>query len=667
MELVRDFRQLNKNDAAIAGGKGASLGEMTQAGIPVPPGFVLLSNAFEQFIEEAELKADIDAVLHTVNHEEVHTVEKASEEIKALILEEEIPKDIALEIKKHFKKLGAKWVAVRSSATAEDSSEAAWAGQLESYLNTTEKDLLENVKKCWASLFTPRAIFYRFEKGLHGTPISVAVVVQKMVESEVSGIGFSVHPVTQDYNQLIIEAGFGLGEAIVSGSITPDSYVVEKKGWLILDKHISSQIRALSKGKNGGNDWIELEPEKGNQPVLTEKEILELAKLIVKIEKHYGFPVDVEWCREKRKFFIVQSRPITTLKSNSSTAKKNAIVFEKAFSRDFCLAAIELAVRSEGLRKKPWYVEKPEHVPHLVAERADGTVHWYYHQRAWSWMNRQLVLSVQKDPSFLKKVEKRVLVGIKFIRPIYEKERALPVSELKRFIRGYLRAYPWIEAMWFLYRLTPQELGADNSSIKKIRFLTEKLSAGTDTVIRKSLAKEYPELGEYSAMIRLSEIKSGKIPALTELQKRDQGYFAVDQQLFVGLPRSELEEKFGIQLEQAQAPEKTEKISGEVACKGFAKGKVRRVMGHKEINQLLEGEILVSPMTMPDFLPAMKKAAAIVTDEGGQMCHAAIVARELGKPCIVGTKVATTILKDGDWIEVDANHGTVKILEKSAQ
>lgn len=314
MEFVRDFRQLNKNDAAIAGGKGASLGEMTQAGIPVPPGFVILSNAFERFIEEADLKADIDAALHAVNHEEMHTVEKASEEIKALILQAEMPRNIASEIRQRFKKLNAKFVAVRSSATAEDSSSAAWAGQLESYLNTTEKDLLENVKRCWASLFTPRAIFYRFEKGLHGTPISVAVVIQKMVESEKSGIGFSVHPVTQDYNQLIIEAGFGLGEAIVSGSITPDSYVVEKKGWLILDTHVSNQTRALVKAKNGGNDWIELGPEKGNQPVLNEKEILELAKLIVRIEKHYGFPVDVEWCREKGKFLIVQSRPITTLK-----------------------------------------------------------------------------------------------------------------------------------------------------------------------------------------------------------------------------------------------------------------------------------------------------------------------------------------------------------------
>ena len=152
-----------------------------------------------------------------------------------------MPKDIGTAIQKEYKKLDAEYVAVRSSATAEDSASAAWAGQLDSFLNTTEKDLLKNIQKCWASLFTPRAIFYRYEKGLHKQKISVAVVVQKMVESEVSGIAFSVHPVTEDRNQLIIEAGFGLGEAIVSGQITPDSYVVEKEPRRIIDKNVSEQ------------------------------------------------------------------------------------------------------------------------------------------------------------------------------------------------------------------------------------------------------------------------------------------------------------------------------------------------------------------------------------------------------------------------------------------
>src|ERR1700722_20224805 len=256
--FTKRFKELSRRDADIAGGKGASLGEMTQAGIAVPPGFVVLSGAFEKFIDEQEISADIDAILHKVKHQNTASVERASEEIKGIILSTEMPKDIAIEIKSEFKKLGAKFVAVRSSATAEDSASAAWAGQLDSFLNTTESQLLENVKRCWASLFTPRAIFYRFEKELHQQKISVAVVVQKMVESEVSGIAFSVHPVTQDRNQLIIEASYGLGEAIVSGQVTPDSYVAEKQPLSIIERTIQAKTRGLYRLPKGENEWKDI-------------------------------------------------------------------------------------------------------------------------------------------------------------------------------------------------------------------------------------------------------------------------------------------------------------------------------------------------------------------------------------------------------------------------
>lgn len=314
MELLRNFEQISKNDVILAGGKGASLGEMTRAGIPVPPGFVILADVFEEFLAETDLNVEIDSILHSVNHQKMHTVENASEKIRALILQAKISQDIAAEIQKSFQELKAKYVAVRSSATAEDSASAAWAGQLESYLNTTEETLLENVKKCWASLFTPRAIFYRFEKDLHKQKISVAVVVQKMVESEKSGIAFSVHPVTQDKNQLIIEAGFGLGEAIVSGQITPDSYVVEKQPRRIIDKNVQTQAKGLYRAKNGGNEWCDITKEQGEKQVLSYDEILGLSELVIKIENHYEFPCDIEWAFENEKFYIVQSRPITTLK-----------------------------------------------------------------------------------------------------------------------------------------------------------------------------------------------------------------------------------------------------------------------------------------------------------------------------------------------------------------
>jgi phosphoenolpyruvate synthase/pyruvate phosphate dikinase len=148
---------------------------------------------------------------------------------------------------------------------------------------------------------------------MHGAHISVAVVVQKMVQSEVSGIAFSVHPVTEDYNQLIIEAGFGLGEAIVSGQVTPDSFVVEKEPRRIIDKNISYQSRALWRAKEGGNEWRELSQTEGEKPALTDEQVLELTERVLGIEKHYGFPCDIEWAYEAGQFYITQSRPITTL------------------------------------------------------------------------------------------------------------------------------------------------------------------------------------------------------------------------------------------------------------------------------------------------------------------------------------------------------------------
>jgi len=193
MKYILNLNKITKKDVAIAGGKGAALGEMIKAKFPVLPGFVVSTSAFDKFSKEAELNA-------------------------------EIKKEILAE----FRKLKTKFVAVRSSANIEDSSTASWAGQLESYLNVTRKDLLKSIKKCHASLSAPRAVFYRHEKGLDKQKISVAVVVQKMVKSEVSGVCFTVHPMTRDRNQMVIEAGRGLGEALVGGKITPDTYIINK-------------------------------------------------------------------------------------------------------------------------------------------------------------------------------------------------------------------------------------------------------------------------------------------------------------------------------------------------------------------------------------------------------------------------------------------------------
>jgi len=312
--FVKFFEELSKNDVKIAGGKGASLGEMKRVGIPIPPGFVVLAAAFDEFLKQTDLNVEIEAALNKVNYKDVNSIDQASKTIRDLIHDAKIPKDLQKEILKAFDQLRAKFVAVRSSATAEDSLIASWAGELESYLNVTRQNLLGKVKDCWSSLFTQRAIVYRYEKGLRKSKVSVAVVVQKMVQSEIAGICFTTHPVTKDKNQLIIEAGWGLGEAIVGGHITPDSYVVDKRNWKIIDINVSQQEKMITRKKSGtGNMWIKVPKKMQNKQKLDNKQIIELAKLCTQIEKHYKLPCDIEWAFEKGNFYIVQSRPITTL------------------------------------------------------------------------------------------------------------------------------------------------------------------------------------------------------------------------------------------------------------------------------------------------------------------------------------------------------------------
>lgn len=313
-QYIKTFFSLDKGSIREAGGKGASLGEMTKVKIPVPPGFAVLASAYKRFLEETDLSVEIEAVMHKVNHKNLKTVERASKKIRDLIHDVKFPKSIGYEIKKEFSKLNSKYVAVRSSATAEDSSVASWAGELESYLNVTEKNLLESVKNCWSSLFTPRAIFYRYEKNLHKQKVFVAVVIQKMIQSEISGICFTVHPVTEDRDQIVIEAGYGLGEAIVGGKITPDTYIIHKhkKDFGILDKNISKQEMMITKISSKTKE-TKVPKSKQEKQKLTDKQILKLAEICQKIENHYNYPQDIEWAFEKGKFYITQSRPITTL------------------------------------------------------------------------------------------------------------------------------------------------------------------------------------------------------------------------------------------------------------------------------------------------------------------------------------------------------------------
>ncbi len=658
MTYTRIFKELSKKDVAIAGGKGASLGEMTQASIPVPPGFVILSGAFERFLEETDLNVEIDAILDSVDHAVIHTVEEASEKIRALILQAKMPTDIEVQIEKSFSELDAEFVAVRSSATSEDSAAAAWAGQLDSFLNTTKATVLENVKKCWASLFTPRAIFYRFEKGLHGTDISVAVVVQKMIQSEVSGIAFSVHPVTQDYDQLIIEAGFGLGEAIVSGSITPDSFVIEKSNWNIIDKNITTQDRGLFRKPEGGNEWQDIPSNKGELPTLTDGQVIELAKLIVRIEQHYGFPVDVEWAREGGQFYIVQSRPITTLQKQQKPVLE-PLLLSKIFSREKTLFYFSMWNDSD---RRGWGNFLGHDVKHnlfiIPPSGRKGSV--WYSQKELADVDVLLRDKIKNDPNLITRLTETLDTNWKvLLLYLSDNKKLKSVEEFKKY---YDHLVDWWSAMTTAFTVPDMEDVDEDvrNTFLAYRIEAEKYTEKMNKVLVAFWKEHFPKFTDLTFFIAPSEVENFSELA-AKIEQRKDGCVMLDGTVYPLERLDSLLKESSLVLEEIST-DGVEDIKGTPAYPGKARGQVKKISSFADMGSFKAGEILVTEMTNPDYVPIMKIAAAVVTDEGGATCHAAIASRELKVPCIVGTKIATQVLKDGDMVEVDAQKGVVKIL-----
>lgn len=812
MAFIKPFIEIGKEDAGIAGGKGASLGEMTQAGIPVPPGYVVLASTFEEFIDKTNLNVEINAVLDTVKHEEMQTVEQASEKIQALIMNAKMPEDIAEDVMKHFKELGAEFVAVRSSATAEDSASAAWAGQLDTYLNTTEDKVLEKVQECWASLFTPRAIFYRFEKGLHDTKISVAVVVQKMVASDASGIAFSVHPVTEDRNQLIIEASWGLGEAIVSGQVTPDSFVVTKEPREILDKGIATKERGMYRKAGGGNEWQDVPAEKKDIQTLTDEQVFALAETVMGIERHYGFPCDIEWAMEAGKIYITQSRPITTLSSAPpetfneappagaagapgtweviakdfhSPLFRNEIWVEgwTRFGAQFSVTAPRLGMASE--RDEIRYLAIPsdwQEAHDAIRRKAlddknfveriiDETNACGEEFNAWSKKHLHGANLASKNGAELTalldefRARQAQMYAYGVMLPVLDfgghayvegnldrilKEKAAP-EEYQRYyeiftaplhnsfaqdqeesllrimqmsgkdfdaaLAHHAEEYAWI---YYVYagqactesdfrnaieeyrakgvdpekKFAAEEMRKEESATLREKAIKELAPSSFDEsllrlagkmVWAKPRRKDYQSRSYYHAQRLLEEIgarggfslqqvRSVPVTHLRKILEGKKGDAALADALFerhVCVPRdggvvilsgAEAVEfiRTEIQAEASHAGTGKGELKGTTARKGKAKGTVRIVNKAEDMGKMQDGDILISIATTPSVVPAMKKAAAIATDEGGLTCHAAIVSRELGIPCVVGLKIATEVFKDGDQVEVDADNGIVR-------
>lgn len=311
---IKWFEEIKKEDIASAGGKGANLGELTQAGIPVPPGFVVLSNAYFAFLDEHHLRVKLHQLLSTHDVHDPRQLETVAKKCQQLVLESEIPEDIASEIFTAYHKLGSHTaVAVRSSATAEDLPDASFAGQQESYLNITgDANVLVKVRQCWTSLFGARSIFYRVEKKFDHFKVGIAVPVQQMIQSEVSGVMFTVDPISNDRDKIVIEAVWGLGDYIVQGVVSPDHYLVSRSSGEIITKNISKQDVMEIRSTHGVKE-VKISSKNKEKQKVSDQLITEIAQLGKKIHNHYFFPQDIEWAYAKKKIYITQSRPITTL------------------------------------------------------------------------------------------------------------------------------------------------------------------------------------------------------------------------------------------------------------------------------------------------------------------------------------------------------------------
>jgi pyruvate, water dikinase len=431
------FKEIDSHDVAIVGGKGANLGEMFNEKIPVPNGFVVTTNAYFEFIKANNIIPQIKTIFKTLNVDQAEELMETSRKIKKIIKTAPIPQEISIEIMSSYKKMcgfmGIKNtpVAVRSSATAEDSADTSFAGQQETFLNVSgEASVLKRVRDCWASLYTPRSIYYRVKKKIDEYKVGVAVPVQKMVQSDISGIIFTINPVSNNKNEIIVETIFGLGEYIVQGKVTPDQFIIDKNTWKITQKtHVSQDIKFVKAHTESRE--VKIPKSLQNKQKISDKTAIELARIAQKLHNHYGKAQDIEFAIEKNKIYIVQTRPITTIISNQKTLD------------------------------------------------AQGTI--------------------------------------------------------------------------------------------------------------------------------------------------------------------------------SQTPD----LKGEQASPGIATGTVIIINSPKEISRVTKDQILVTSMTTPDFVPAMKKVNGIITDKGGQTSHAAIVSRELGVPCVVGTKTATKMFKEGDIVTINGTTGEV--------
>ena len=684
--FTKNLQQLSKSDTSTAGGKASSLGELLNAGIQAPEGFAILTHTFEKFLQATNLTQEIQSLLSTADKQKVHIIESVSETITNLILSQEIPAEISLEILENFKLLDAQFVAVRSSATAEDGADHAWAGQLDSYLNVTQADLLEKVKHCWASLFTPRAIFYGIEKNLDSTKISVAVIVQKMVEADSAGVGFSVHPVTENVNQIIVEAGYGLGEAVVSGTITPDSYIVSKNPLKVISINVSSQEKGLFKLPNGGNEWKAIPESLQNSQVLTRNQIYELSKQIIRIEEFFGFPCDIEWAYQNDKLYILQSRPITTLGQNPVQKDSNQNQeYELHFRQtDFPLLFSSIVFRPENYGAFDYLIlQENTSIAGYLSPTGVAQAHEFSKELLDENIASTKIRLLEEFLDDLKNnhtINKLASIHASDFFARWEIVESLcnKIGQYYRFCENpmvsaleeeVIEACPRNEDLLKVLQ-DPEiadQLGFTNTQKRYLHRLIHigelkfhihhnfgPIFDALDSLLQ-DISNHYNIDLIYLLNSTDSELKdiilNSKLPDIETIKTRLTGllYRPQQQPIFAtGQEYTEAKNKL--------EPTNITEVKGIVAYAGIGKGKAKIHLSLLSGEEIPPNTVLVAGMTNPQIVPYLNNAVGIITDEGGLTCHAAIISRELKIPCLIGTKIATQIFKNGQQVTVNANN-----------
>ena len=681
LRLTIPLSDIGTNDATIAGGKGASLGELMRAGAPVPVGFVVTSAAFDRFMA-GEHKALVDAVLERLDADAI-TVDQAASEIAAHLSQVPVPPAVMAAVNQAVFELSVDRVSVRSSATCEDSGTTAWAGQLDTYLNVGPADIVARLRDCWLSMFSQPALSYGATHGYGAAQFSVAVVIQTMVASDISGIGFSVHPVTQEPNIMLIEACLGLGEAIVSGRIMPDQYIVERGSHDIMEALIGRQREGLFMQPGGtAATWQPLEDD-GAQRKLTDAQVIEYARLLTRIADHYGYPVDTEWALENNQFQVLQARPITTLAEEyDQPIIQLADDWQLVVRRPMSLLEVSIWAHwqdSEHASKMIGIVENRAMsiqddagmaldflpAPALVAAMAHIEA-LYQHERP------QLIAMLQHGQTIYHDARQRIARGISafqgiddvidFCTDAAQFTTMLPVATLKYYEQHELND-PEV-------RILAEQLRADTLYPHIERHIADPMVASMTTAIGFSEPEVAPLVTTWRELqqehidrdlleTRLEAVRAGKRFVFQSIDGEDSVRFVAQTgYLLMRLAK---------QYEAVSAEDMTaDKLRGQAAWPGLYRGRARVILSPDAVGQTIEdGEVLISIQSSPALMPLLRRCGALVTDEGGIACHAAIIARELRKPTLIGTGRATAVIHTGDLIEIDTYNQVVRILERA--